>query len=176
MLHSLSTWTAYFTAWLETTGLSTWLRESPSLLAFPFVLIVHAWGMGFLAGSNAALDLRVLGFAPRVSLLAMERFFPVMWFGFVINAISGVLLLIAYPTKALTNPVFYLKIGCIASGMVMMVKIQSEVVRDPAFDIGPVSTNGKILAGISLLLWAAAIVSGRLLAYTCTYLVSGTRC
>src|SRR5262249_2921631 len=101
----------HFTAWLENTDLSIWLRESPSLLAFPFVLIVHAWGMGILAGSNAALDLRIIGFAPRVSLSAMEKFYPVLWFGFTINAISGILLLISYPTKALTNPVFYLKIG-----------------------------------------------------------------
>jgi hypothetical protein len=165
-----------FTAWVESTALSTWLRESPSLLAFPLVLIVHAWGMGFLAGSNAALDLRIIGFAPRVSLSAMERFYPVMWFGFVTNAISGVLLLTAYPTKALTNPVFYLKIGSIAAGMVMMVKIRERVVRNPACDTAPLPTNAKILAGISLFFWAAAIISGRFLAYTCKYLVAGTRC
>ncbi len=166
----------HFTAWLESTDLSIWLRESPSLFAFPFVLIVHAWGMGFLAGSNAALDLRIIGFAPRVSLSTMERFYPVMWFGFIINAISGVLLLISYPTKALTNPVFYLKIGCIAAGMVMMVKIRDRVVRNPAFDTAAVPMNGKILAAISLFLWASAITSGRFLAYTCKYLIAGTRC
>ena len=44
----------------------------------------------------------------------MQRFLPVMWFGFWLNAISGVLLLIGYPTKALTNPVFYLKLLFIA--------------------------------------------------------------
>ncbi len=135
----------HFTAWLESTDLSIWLRESPSLLAF-------------------------------VSLSAMERFYPVMWFGFTINAISGILLLISYPTKALTNPVFYLKIGCIAAGMVMMVKMRDSVVRNPACDTAPVLTNGKILAGISLFLWAAAIISGRFLAYTCKYLIAGRRC
>jgi|SRR5215510_7417453 len=166
----------HFTAWLENTDLSIWLRESPSLLAFPFVLIVHAWGMGILAGSNAALDLRIIGFAPRVSLSAMEKFYPVLWFGFTINAISGILLLISYPTKALTNPVFYLKIGCIAAGMVMMVKIRDRVVRNPACDIGPLPTNPKILAGVSLFFWATAIISGRFLAYTCKYLIAGRRC
>src|SRR5213075_3344629 len=88
----------HFTGWLENTALSVWIRESPSLWAFPFILIVHAWGMGFLAGSNAAVDLRILGFAPKVPLPAMGQFYPVMWFGFVINAISGTLLLIGYPT------------------------------------------------------------------------------
>jgi hypothetical protein len=48
-------------AWLEATAPSVWLRESPSLWAFPFVLILHTVGMGFLAGTNVAMDLRVGG-------------------------------------------------------------------------------------------------------------------
>jgi hypothetical protein len=160
-----------FTAWLETTALSTWVRESPSLMAFPFILIVHAWGMGFLAGANAAVDLRILGFAPRVPLSAMTKFYPVMWFGFVINLISGLLLLIGYPTKALTNLDFYLKLACIALGMVLMLWLRSNVVRKQ-----PGATTGKLAAALSLLMWATAVVSGRLLAYTCTWLMAGTRC
>ena len=48
-------------------------------------------------------------------LKSFKPFFSVMWLGFGINAISGVFLLIAYPTKAFTNPVFYLKLLLIAS-------------------------------------------------------------
>ena len=142
------------------------------MFAFPFILIVHAWGMGLLAGSNAALDLRILGFAPRVPLSAMEKFYPVMWFGFIINTISGILLLIGYPTKALTNPVFYLKIGCIAAGMVLMNWLRHRVVRSDK----PPSSQGKTIAALSLLVWAGAIVAGRLLAYTCKYLLGDMRC
>ena len=158
----------HFTAWLEHTDLSVWIRESPSLLVFPTFLIVHAFGMAFLAGTNAALDLRILGFAPRVPLAAMERFFPVLWFGFVINLISGLLLLIAYPTKALTNPVFYVKLGCIAGGMIVMTLIRTRAIREGQ------KTNA--LAVVSLVLWAGAIVAGRLLAYTCTYLLADSTC
>ena len=161
-----------FTTWIETTALSVWVKESPSLLAFPFILIVHAWGMGLLAGSNAALDLRILGIAPRIPLSAMEKFYPVMWFAFVINAISGLLLLIGYPTKALTNPVFYLKLGCIAVGMVLMSRIRSRIVRPGVLPSG----KGRLLAVLSLLVWAGAIVSGRLLAYTCKYLLADIPC
>jgi hypothetical protein len=160
-----------FTGWLETTALSVWVRESPSLWAFPFILIVHAWGMGFLAGSNAAVDLRILGFAPKVPLPGMTKFYPVMWFGFVINAISGVLLLIGYPTKALTNPVFYVKLGCIAVGMVLMSWLRRNVVLGDT-----PSSKGKVLAAVSLLMWALAIVAGRLLAYTCKFLMVDFPC
>jgi len=157
-----------FTAWLEHTALSIWIRESPSLLVFPAFLIVHAFGMAFLAGTNAALDWRILGVAPQIPLKLMEKFFPVLWFGFVINLISGLLLLIGYPTKALTNPVFYIKIGCIAGGMVMMMLIRNRVIRD--------GQDGKMLAIVSLIFWISAIVAGRLLAYTCTYLMADLQC
>ena len=48
----------------------------------------------------------------------MRRYYRAMWAGFWVNAFSGVLLLIAYPTKALTNPVFYLKLALIAVAIV----------------------------------------------------------
>lgn len=142
------------------------------MFAFPFILVVHAWGMGIIAGGNAAIDLRILGFAPRVPLSAMAKFYPIMWFGFVINAISGFLLLVGYPTKALTNPVFYLKLTCIAVGIVLMSWLRRRVVPESK----PASGNGKAFAVLSLIVWAGAIVSGRLLAYTCKYLLGDIRC
>ena len=152
--------------------LSVWVRESPTMFAFPFILVVHAWGMGLLAGANAAVDLRILGFAPRVPLSAMSKFYPVMWFGFVINAVSGLLLLIGYPTKALTNPVFYLKLLCITVGMILMSWVRRRVFpRD-----SPLTGNIKAMAALSLLVWAGAIVSGRLLAYTCKHLLGDMKC
>jgi len=161
-----------FTTWLESTALSVWIREAPTMFAFPFILILHAWGMGIIAGGNAAIDLRILGFAPRVPLPAMAKFYPVLWFGFVINAISGFLLLLAYPTKALTNPVFYLKISCIAVGMVLMSWLRKRVVPEDTLK----SEDGKVVAALSLIVWAGAIVSGRLLAYTCKYLLGDLTC
>ena len=161
-----------FTGWIEHTPLSVWIRESPSLLAFPFILIVHAWGMGFVAGLNGALGLRVLGFAPKVPIIGMAKFYPVLWIGFVINLISGLLLLIGYPTKALTNPVFYLKIICVTAGMVLMVWIRDNVVRLDSFP----SLQGRVLAALSLFAWTGAIVSGRLLAYTCKWLMVDFPC
>ncbi len=159
-----------YLVWLEATALSTWLRESLSLLAFPFVLVLHTVGMGFLAGGNAALDLRILGVASAMPLQPMERFFPVMWAAFALNAVSGVLLLIAYPAKALTNPLFYGKLLLIAGAVAMMRQLRKRVFRDRNPDDGPIPRRSKVLAGVSLLLWAAVITAGRLLAYTYTYL------
>lgn len=151
---------------IEHSGLSVWLRESPSLMAFPLVLIVHTVGMGFLVGANVAVDLRVLGLAPFVPLRLMEKFFPIMRWGFWLNAASGVLLLIAYPTKALTNPVFYLKLILIAIALVHTRVLRDRVLRNPSLEGGIVPRNGKMWAAASLCLWVAAITAGRFLAYT----------
>ena len=152
-----------FFIWLETSALSVWVRESPSVFAFPIILACHTVGMGFLAGMNAAIALRILGFAPGVPLAAARRVFPVLWAGFWLNAVSGVVLLIGYPTKALTNPVFYFKLLCVALGLVVQTVIRRRLLEDEQSDV---PFWGKMFAYASLAVWTAVIFSGRFLAYT----------
>jgi len=40
------------------------------------------------------------------------------------------------------------------------------VLRDPSHDAGLVPARARVLAALSLFLWAGAVTSGRLLAYT----------
>jgi len=155
-----------FFAGIEATALSTWIRESTSVWAFPSILTLHTVGMGFVAGLNAAVDLRVLGVAPAVPLGELRRFFPVMWLAFWINAISGVLLLIAYPTKALTNPLFYVKLAFIALAVVVLRWMRQPVANA---DTG---SRARRLAIWSLIAWTGTITAGRLLAYTYKYLTA----
>jgi hypothetical protein len=163
-----------FFVWLEATPLSTWLRESPSLWAFPFVLILHTVGLAFFVGANLAWDVRVLGFSMGIPLDALRRYFLVMWAGFWINAVSGLLLLIAYPTKALTNPLFYAKLALIGLGIALALRIRRGVqdVRADSDAPKPATT----LAALSLGCWVAVIFAGRLLAYTCTRLTVDSTC
>src|SRR5947209_13725180 len=83
-----------FFVWLESTPLSMWLRDAPTIWAFPMVLTSHTVGMGIVAGVNAMVALRILGVAPAVPLTEMKRFLPAMWFGFWLNAVTGIALLI----------------------------------------------------------------------------------
>jgi hypothetical protein len=155
-----------FLLWLESTALSQWVVGSPSLFAFPGILSLHAIGMGFAVGICLALDLRVLGVAPGVQIAQMRRFVRIVWVAFWINAISGVLLLIGYPTKALTNPVFYLKLLLIAVGLVLFGRIGRRVFDDTAGDDHAESPALRRLAIISMVCWVGAITAGRFLAYT----------
>ena len=153
-------------AFIEDSALSEWIRGSESLLAFPGIITLHAIGLGILAGGSAAIDLRVLGFAPGVSLGAMARFLPVLWGAFLINAVSGTLLLIAYPTKALTNPLFYVKLALVALAVWLIYRIGATVLRAPEADRKPMASGAKLLAVASLAAWLAVILAGRFLAYT----------
>ena len=151
--------------WLESTAFSIWMRESSSLFAFPGILAVHTVGLAFIAGLNAALDLRLLGVATRIPTIAFERFLPAMWMGLWLNVLSGIALLIGYPTKALTNPVFYLKLALIAAALVILKYVRRRL----PIETVP-SRELRMLAAASLACWGGAIVAGRLLAYTYTRL------
>lgn len=153
-----------FLTWLQDSALGTAVRESA--LMYPFILTLHSIGMAFLVGLNALVDLRILGFAPTVPLASMSRFFPVMWLGLWLNAVTGVVLLIQAATQHLADPVMYVKLILVASGVVVLRKIHTQVVRGPA-DLGAAAAvDGKALAIASLVVWTLAITAGRLTAYT----------
>lgn len=158
--------------WIESSAFSVWMRESPSILAFPAFLSLHAIGMGLAAGINAALALRILGVGPGIPLDEMERFVPLMWAGFWMNAVSGVGLFLAYPTKALTNPVFSLKLALIALALVLVRAIGRRVFRDRVAHTEAGWPAVRRLAMTSMACWAGAIIAGRLLAYTYTRLLA----
>jgi hypothetical protein len=148
---------------LEATAFSTWLRESPSLWAYPLILTLHTVGLAVLVGPSWALDLRLLGFAPAIPLRALERAFPIMWVGFWINGISGLLLFAADATTKGATLLFVTKLGLIAIAVVNIVAIRRVVYRpDAEPSTGP---TAKTLAFASILLWIAAIGTGRWMAY-----------
>jgi hypothetical protein len=157
--------------WIETSALSTWIRESPSLWVFPFILILHTVGLAFLVGAIVAIDARIIGLAVGLPVASMDRYFAVMWFGFWTNAVSGLLLLIAYPTKALTNPLFYAKLTLIAAGLAMTLPLRRHMREAAPSALTATPTHLKLVAAASLLCWSASIIAGRLLAYTYTRLM-----
>jgi hypothetical protein len=165
-------------AWLEQTGASVWVRESPSLWAFPFILFLHTLGLALLAGISVAIDLWLLGTARRLPAGAAAGLYRVMWAGFGINALSGVALLAAYPAKALTNPVFYAKLLLVALALVVLEALKKEAFGEPhpvataAAGTAAVGPRARLLAGASLAIWAGTILAGRLLAYTHTVLLA----
>ncbi|OFW09323.1 MAG: hypothetical protein A3G20_08175 [Acidobacteria bacterium RIFCSPLOWO2_12_FULL_59_11] len=153
---------------IESSGFAVWLRETESPFGpYPFALALHAVSLAFLVGPNVAIDLRILGVAPRLPLASMEGFFRLMWLGFWVSALSGLVLLPTQAIHFLTDSIFYIKLGAIALAVVILLVIHRELFRKSraTLDATLLSTKAKTLAVASLACWAAAIMAGRLMAY-----------
>jgi hypothetical protein len=157
---------------LERSGLSTWIRESESAFAYYFVLVIHNIGLALLVGACGVLGARLLGFVPELPLAPLRRYFRFVWAGFWLNVVSGLFLLIAYPTKALTNPIFYIKLALIAVGVVVLRRIERRLPRDVVARDGTPALE-RSLALWMLGVWLGVLTAGRALAYTATYILYG---
>jgi hypothetical protein len=158
---------------IEQSGLSRWLRESQSLFGFYFILLFHTFGMALVVGANAVVDLRILGIAPGLPLHPLKKLFGIMWTGLAINVATGLLLLTAYPTKALTNPDFYVKLSFIGLAVYTMRKLSIQVFGDDSLSETAMIAKGKLMAKLSLIFWIGAVGAGRLLSETSRYFFYG---
>jgi hypothetical protein len=153
-----------FAQQLQQTAIARFVGESGSLLGYPTILFLHTLGLATVAGLSAGIDLRVLGLAPALRLGPMLRFYPLMWVAFAVATLSGLALLVADATTKLAQTVFYVKLLFVALAVVTMV-LMRRVLRDPMVDERPLDGSVKGLAAASLVLWIAATVAGRLIAY-----------
>jgi hypothetical protein len=155
-----------FFAALEQSSLSVWVRESGTIWSFPTILLLHTLGMSIVAGGNAMLDLVLLGFWPgQTPIKPLEKYFPLIWAGFWLNAATGTLLLMADATSKLTSLDFYVKMAFIFAGVAVLYVMRKKVFLNPEVDQAPVTGAAKGLAWASLICWFGAITAGRLLAY-----------
>jgi hypothetical protein len=154
-----------FLLWLEHLRFSIWVRESDSIWAFPMFLFMHTLGMSMIAGVSAVVDLAILGFWPSIPVKPLERLYPVMWTGFWINAVTGTVLMVVDASTKLLNPVFYIKMCFVFSGVALLVKMRKRIFDSPETAQGLLPPNAKLLAWLSLACWLGAITMGRLLAY-----------
>jgi hypothetical protein len=149
---------------LEGSAFSTWVRESPSIWAYPTILTLHTVGLGVLVGANWMVDLRVLGFARAIPGSVLARAFPMMWAGFWLNAATGALLFAGDPTTKGTTAVFMWKLVMVAVGVVLMIALKRKL-QGRDIDAGTAIPGVRVLAATSLVLWIAAIAAGRWMAY-----------
>jgi hypothetical protein len=146
---------------IERSGVSTWIRESESAFAYYFVLVVHNIGLALLVGTCGVLGARLLGFVPELPLAPLRRFFTFIWIGFWLNVVSGLVLLFAYPTKSLTNPLFYVKLLLVAVGVWTLRRIEREAEVKRSLTLWMLGS------------WLGVLTAGRALAYTASYILYG---
>ena len=156
-----------------------WLGGTPASLVIqkvfwiiPVVQTVHILAISVVVASMAMFDLRLLGLAgKRHSVVSLStRFLPWLWGALIVLAVSGSILIVGEPKRALGNPVFLAKMCMLATAIVVTLSFQAVLKRDLTGGSGdlapPHFALAKITGLLSLALWAGIAVAGRLIAYT----------
>ena len=154
---------AAYLEWLQDRPFSMWVAGSESLLSFPLVLFLHSVGMGLSVGSAFVVCLRLVGVARPLPVSSLRVFFRLFWAGFFLNLVTGSILFAAHATTTGYIPMYYLKLGLIAIGMVLSVPIRRFVDGEGSDGLIPGRVKG--LAAVSLAIWVGVITAGRLIAY-----------
>jgi hypothetical protein len=103
------------------------------------------------------------------ALHRFRGFFPVMWLGVALAIPSGVLLLLAYPAKALTNPVFAIKFACLITAALLVRVMARGAFPAAGRDEAP-PRGSRAIAVLALALWLGGVAAGKLLLHTYTIL------
>jgi hypothetical protein len=156
-----------------------WLGATPASLIIqkvfwiiPTVQIMHILAISAVLASMAMFDLRLLGWVGRrhsvVSL--SRRFMPWLWGSLIVLALTGSILIIGEPKRALGNPVFLSKMCMLTAAITVTLIFQGILKRDlqrGGVDLAPAHFGVAKIAGlVSLGLWVGIAVAGRLIAYT----------
>ncbi|MDP9066487.1 MAG: hypothetical protein M3O06_11555 [Pseudomonadota bacterium] len=156
-----------FCRWLALTTVSQTLQTTEWII--PALQTVHILSVAAAITSALMVNLRLLGVGRRGQPMAAvaERFLPSIWWPLPLLFLTGSVLIIAEPARALENPVFWFKMSLLAAVATMTWIGQSTLRRQADFwtraDKG--QWPAKAAAILSLAMWVAIVFSGRWIAY-----------
>lgn len=146
-------------------ALSAAIRES--LWLFPVAEAIHIVGIALLVGSVVAFDLRVLGVSRALPVRGLARhLLPWSLASLALIVPTGLLMFLAQP-ELISNRAFLVKLGLITLAAINAVIFHTGPYAGVAAwdrDV-PAPMGAKVIAALSILLWIAVIVAGRMIAY-----------
>lgn len=156
-------------AWLESSALAEFLRGL-GIWTYGLLNLAHIIGISSLFGAVLLLDLKLLGLWPSIPVASLIRpTVPVAALGFVLAAVSGIMMLSFNTTEYHGNPFFYVKLPVIVIGLVNVAIIQRLAAwKRAAAGLPPAPGDRRMLAvfgGLSLLIWLTVISCGRMIGY-----------
>ena len=157
-----------FTNWAANSPLNTWVLS----WSWTWVVLetLHFIGLSILIGSLLVVDLRLLGFFKRLPIQAMHQLMPWAAMGFAINLLTGLLFLFGDPGRYTINIGFQIKFALILMAGPNALWFAWAINRDMRSwePHGPTSGLAKTIGAVSLGLWFAVLVLGRLIPYVGT--------
>lgn len=159
---------AAFCDWLYETQISIGIRES--IWLFPIVEGIHLLGIAVSVGALCWFDLRLLGLTLRDEPVSgvWKHVMPVAFVGFALVFATGVLLFWAESKTAYHSVHFWIKLALILTAGLNAWLFESKLHKHMhEWDMDAVPPRAAQIAGaVSLVLWAAIIITGRTMAYT----------
>jgi hypothetical protein len=152
-----------FFQWCEASALGTAIRDSQWL--FPVIEAVHLLGLALMGGLVLLVDMRLMGLAmPRKPVAALAREIePWLISALAVMLTTGLLLYTSEPTKLYYNAAFWMKMGFLASAIIFTFTVRRTVLAADAARVRPVW--GRLVALISILLWAGVGIGGRAIGF-----------
>lgn len=152
---------------LQASDLSRSLRAS--LWLYPMVNAGHVIGVGLLFGAIVPLDLRLLGLWRALAVAPLARvLIPTAAAGLLLAAANGALMFASRPLDYIGEPLFGLKLGLIALALANALALRAASWtrgwRETAAG-GRAPRAARWAAALSIVIWLAVIVVGRLLGY-----------
>ena len=156
-----------FCKWLSETKWSIDLHES--LYMYPWIESTHVLSICFFIGTLIYVDLRLIGVSfQKISIFEMNsKILPWTILGFMMMAISGLLLFYAVPVRSYHNIFFRLKIALILLAGINAFLFHREIsLKGEGWDRNSnIPSSVKLKASLSLGIWSLVIISGRMIAY-----------
>lgn len=153
--------------WVDAFPTSIAIRESQYL--YPWILTFHVVSMCLFGGLVLMMDLRLLGIGNmRTPFSEVQRtLFPWQMFGMMCSSITGLLLVYTQPMRFFSSFLFWIKVVLmVMAGINALAFHRTTYLTVGRWDMDRILPFGAKLAGaVGLALWAAVVVSGRLIAY-----------
>ena len=156
-----------FAHWLYATAPSAFIR-SHEVWMLPTIQSVHILGIATAVGSAFMIAMRVMGWLGADQTLGQtaRRYGPWLTGALWLLLLTGGLLVLAEPPRALDTVSFWLKMALVALvAMVAVVFQRSMRSQEPAWGAGAVPAGVRWTAAATFLVWIAIIILGRLIAY-----------
>jgi hypothetical protein len=131
-------------------------------LAFPILECFHIVGFAIAIGSIALVDFRLLGWGLRrqdPADLVKETGLWVL-IGLSTSVFAGLLLYSTDPDKYYLNSIFVIKMVCLVLAIAFNYTLHRKAVLP-----GTSSARGKLVACVSLALWASVVAGGMFIAF-----------
>jgi hypothetical protein len=155
-----------FSKWLGATALSHAIQTERWVI--PTLQTIHILGVAVVFSSVILVDLRALRILQRDLPLAdvARRFLPPLPLLLLLLLVTGSLLIIGEPRRALLNETFYLKLAMIVIALLLTGAV-GRAFTSGFLDRGAwQKRTGQLAAALSAFAWCGVLFAGRWIAYT----------